>query len=63
MTQRISRATLQKHLEEALWREALARHAIDALRSSMEVPNDDRLRKEATDAELVYRMARRAHNR
>ena len=63
MSQRPSRATLQRHLEEALWREALARHAIDCLRAQIDEPLDKQLEIDADEAELKYRLARAAHVR
>jgi len=41
MSNKISRATLQKHLDGALWREALARLAIDALLELVENPTPE----------------------
>ncbi len=60
MSQRLSRKTLQEQLEQALWREALARLVIDRLRACMDNPLDKQLEIEAEDAELTYRLAREA---
>jgi len=62
MSHKISRKTLQQHLEDALWREALARLAIDALIELTDDPTPER-RVEADNAEFAYRMARRLHTR
>lgn len=62
MSHKISRATLQKHLDGARWREALARLAIDALLELVENPTPEH-QAEADNAEFAYRMARQAHNR
>jgi len=62
MSQRLSRKTLQQHLEDSLWREALARRAIDSLLELVENPTQEH-KAEADNAELAYRMARQAHNR
>jgi len=61
MSQRLSRKTLQSQLEDALWREALARLVIDRLRACMGEPLNKHLEIEADDAELTYRLAREVH--
>lgn len=62
MSHEVSLATLQKNLDDALWREALARLAIDALLEYIENPNPPN-QLEAVDAEFAYRIARQSHNR
>lgn len=62
MSQRLSRKTLHQQLENALWREALARHVIDCLKAQIEEPLDKQLEIDADDAELTYRLARELHS-
>ena len=61
MSRRISRKTLRGHLDDALWREALARRVIDALRACLEEPLNKQLEVDAEEAELTYRLARELH--
>lgn len=57
----IEPAPKPKNLEDALWREALARLVIDRLRACMGEPLNKSLEIEADDAELTYRLAREVH--
>jgi len=58
MSQHLSRKTLQSQINDALWREALARLVIDRLRACIDDPLDKYLAAEADDAELTYRLVR-----
>lgn len=58
---RLGRKALQAQLDNALWREALARHVIDCLKAQIEEPLNKQLEIDAEDAELTYRLARELH--